>query len=66
MAICECKPDLPVVGEHVSEGHFGGGMLQKKESGQEEKSWKDKMEEMISRSKQAKVNLGRATRDPTG
>ena len=41
----------------MSEGHFGGGMLQKKagSEAEQEKSWKDRMEEMIAKSKMAKV-----------
>ncbi|KAF6023614.1 NOP14 [Bugula neritina] len=41
-------------GELVTEGHFGGGVLQKTSSETQEKSWKDRMEEMIAKSKLAK------------
>lgn len=46
-----------VAGDIVSEGHFGGGILQKKAGteAEQEKSWKDRMEEMIAKSKLAKV-----------
>lgn len=44
------------LGKLVSETHFGGGILQKKEDDQE-KSWKDRMEEMIHKSKAAKVTI---------
>lgn len=41
----------------MSEGHFGGGILQKKagNEAEQEKSWKDRMEEMIAKTKMAKV-----------
>lgn len=42
----------------MTEGHFGGGVLQKTSSETQEKSWKDRMEEMIAKSKLAKVGVG--------
>lgn len=50
--MCVCSADI------VSDEHFGGGMLSMKPAGDEEKrekSWKERMEEVIAKSKKAKV-----------
>lgn len=44
----------------MRETHFGGGILQSKgseEGGGGEKTWRDRMDEMIAKSKLAKVVL---------
>ena len=41
----------------MTEGHFGGGILQKSSAteAEQEKTWKDRMDEMIAKSKLSKV-----------
>jgi hypothetical protein len=50
--VCVCSADI------VSDEHFGGGMLSMKPAVDEEKrekTWKERMEEVIAKSKKAKV-----------
>lgn len=50
--MCVCVADI------VSDEHFGGGMLSMRAAGDEEtreKTWRERMEEIIAKSKKAKV-----------